>query len=45
MKCPHVGEELQRDGVVLFEKSYVELLATIETRRTAALKTTQGVME
>ncbi|MDL2716645.1 MAG: transaldolase [Acidobacteriota bacterium] len=40
-----VGEELQRDGVVLFEKSYVELLQAIETRRVDALKTTQGVME
>ncbi|MEO8587319.1 MAG: transaldolase [Acidobacteriota bacterium] len=40
-----VGEELQRDGVVLFEKSYVELLQAIETRRVDALKMTQGVME
>jgi transaldolase/glucose-6-phosphate isomerase len=40
-----VGEELQKDGVVLFEKSYDELLQTIETRRVEALKTTQGVME
>jgi transaldolase / glucose-6-phosphate isomerase len=40
-----VGDELQKDGVVLFEKSYGELLATIETRRAEALKTPQGVME
>jgi transaldolase, mycobacterial type len=38
-----VGDELQKDGVVLFEKSYDELLATIETRRAEALKTPQGV--
>ena len=38
-----VGEELQRNGVALFEKSYDELLATIETRRAEALKTPQGV--
>lgn len=31
-----VGEELQRDGVVLFEKSYDQLLGTIERRRQAA---------
>ena len=31
-----VGEELQRDGVVLFEKSYDQLLGTIEQRRQAA---------
>ncbi len=31
-----VGEELQRDGVALFEKSYVQLLGTIEKRRQAA---------
>jgi transaldolase/glucose-6-phosphate isomerase len=40
-----VGEQLQRDGVVLFEKSYDELLATIETRRVGALKTSAGVKE
>jgi len=39
------GDELQKDGVVLFEKSYDELLATIETRRAAALKTPRGVTE
>ncbi len=38
-----VGDELQKDGVVLFEKSYDELLVTIETRRAEALKTPQGV--
>jgi transaldolase/glucose-6-phosphate isomerase len=31
-----VGEELQKDGVVLFEKSYDHLLGTIEQRRQAA---------
>jgi len=31
-----VGETLQADGVVLFSKSYDELLATIEKRRAAA---------
>ena len=31
-----VGEELQRDGVVLFERSYDSLLGTIEQRRQAA---------
>jgi transaldolase/glucose-6-phosphate isomerase len=31
-----VGEELQKDGVVLFEKSYDQLLGTIEQRRLAA---------
>jgi transaldolase/glucose-6-phosphate isomerase len=31
-----VGEELQKDGVVLFEKSYDQLLGTIEQRRQAA---------
>jgi len=40
-----VGEELQKNGVVLFEKSYDDLLATIETRRAEALKTPQGVTE
>lgn len=40
-----VGDELQKDGVVLFEKSYTELLATIETRRAEALKTSAGVTE
>jgi len=39
------GEELQKEGVVLFEKSYDELLQAIETRRVEASKTTQGVME
>jgi len=32
-----VGEELQKDGVVLFEKSYDQLLGTIEQRRQAAV--------
>ena len=32
-----VGEELQRDGVVLFSKSYDQLLGTIEERRKAAV--------
>jgi transaldolase/glucose-6-phosphate isomerase len=40
-----VGDELQKDGVVLFEKSYTELLAAIESRRAEALKTRQGVRE
>jgi len=40
-----VGEELQRDGVVLFEKSYDELLQAIETRRAESLKTSAGVAE
>jgi transaldolase/glucose-6-phosphate isomerase len=31
-----VGEELQKDGVALFEKSYDQLLGTIEQRRHAA---------
>jgi transaldolase / glucose-6-phosphate isomerase len=31
-----VGEELQKDGVVLFEKSYDSLLDTIEERRKSA---------
>ena len=31
-----VGEELQKDGVALFEKSYDQLLGTIEQRRIAA---------
>ena len=34
-----VGEELQRDGVVLFSKSYDQLLGTIEVRRKAAVGT------
>ena len=34
-----VGEQLQKDGVVLFTKSYDELLATIEARRAEATKT------
>jgi transaldolase/glucose-6-phosphate isomerase len=32
------GEQLQADGVVLFSKSYDELLATVENRRAAASK-------
>ncbi len=40
-----VGEELQKNGVALFEKSYVELLAAVETRRAEALKAPQGVRE
>lgn len=32
-----VGEQLQSDGVVLFAKSYDELLATVESRRAASL--------
>jgi transaldolase/glucose-6-phosphate isomerase len=40
-----VGDELQKVGVVLFERSYDELLATIETRRAEALKTSAGVKE
>jgi transaldolase/glucose-6-phosphate isomerase len=38
-----VGEQLQKDGVVLFAKSYDELLATIEARRAEAVKTPRGV--
>ncbi len=38
-----VGEQLQRDGVVLFAKSYDELLATIESRRAGAVKASAGV--
>jgi transaldolase len=38
-----VGEQLQRDGVVLFGKSYDELLATIESRRAEAVKASAGV--
>jgi transaldolase / glucose-6-phosphate isomerase len=38
-----VGEQLQKDGVVLFEKSYVELLATIETRRAQTVAAPAGV--
>ncbi len=34
-----VGETLQRNGVDLFEKSYVDLLATIERRRKESLVT------
>jgi transaldolase/glucose-6-phosphate isomerase len=33
-----VGEKLQKDGVDLFEKSYVDLLAAIERRRAEAVK-------
>ena len=38
-----VGEQLQKDGVVLFTKSYEELLATIESRRAEAVKASAGV--
>jgi transaldolase/glucose-6-phosphate isomerase len=38
-----VGEQLQKDGVVLFAKSYDELLATIESRRAEAVKASAGV--
>jgi transaldolase len=38
-----VGEQLQRDGVALFAKSYEDLLATIETRRAEAVKASLGV--
>ncbi|MGZ5428018.1 MAG: transaldolase [Thermoanaerobaculia bacterium] len=38
-----VGEQLQKDGVVLFAKSYDELLATIESRRVEAVKASAGV--
>lgn len=38
-----VGEQLQKDGVVLFTKSYDELLATIESRRAEAVKASTGV--
>jgi transaldolase/glucose-6-phosphate isomerase len=38
-----VGEQLQRDGVVLFAKSYDDLLAAIETRRAEAVKASAGV--
>jgi transaldolase/glucose-6-phosphate isomerase len=38
-----VGEQLQRDGVVLFAKSYDELLASIESRRAEAVKASAGV--
>ena len=38
-----VGERLQTDGVVLFAKSYEELLATIESRRAEAVKASAGV--
>lgn len=34
-----VGEELQKDGVALFAKSYDQLLGTIEQRRQAAVAT------
>jgi transaldolase len=37
-----VGETLQADGVVLFSKSYDELLATIGTRRAAAAGASTG---
>jgi transaldolase / glucose-6-phosphate isomerase len=38
-----VGEQLQRDGVVLFAKSYDDLLATIESRRAEAVRASAGV--
>ena len=38
-----VGEQLQRDGVVLFTKSYDDLLSTIESRRAEAVKASAGV--
>jgi transaldolase/glucose-6-phosphate isomerase len=38
-----VGEQLQKDGVALFAKSYDELLATIEMRRAEAVRTSWGV--
>ncbi|HMA28428.1 MAG TPA: transaldolase [Thermoanaerobaculia bacterium] len=38
-----VGEQLQKDGVILFGKSYEELLATIESRRAEAVKASAGV--
>ncbi len=38
-----VGEQLQKDGVVLFGKSYDELLASIESRRAEAVKASTGV--
>jgi transaldolase/glucose-6-phosphate isomerase len=38
-----VGEQLQKNGVVLFAKSYEELLATIESRRVEAVKASAGV--
>jgi transaldolase/glucose-6-phosphate isomerase len=37
-----VGEKLQADGVVLFSKSYDELLATIEGRRAGVAKASTG---
>ncbi len=37
-----VGEQLQKDGVVLFAKSYDELLATIESRRAEAVRRPRG---
>ena len=33
-----LGEKLQGEGVVLFERSYDELLAVVEERRRAALR-------
>jgi transaldolase/glucose-6-phosphate isomerase len=38
-----VGEQLQKDGVVLFAKSYDELLAAIEARRAEVVKASRGV--
>ncbi len=38
-----VGEQLQKDGVALFTKSYEELLAAIESRRAEAVKASAGV--
>ncbi|HEX7614568.1 MAG TPA: transaldolase [Thermoanaerobaculia bacterium] len=40
-----VGDELQKSGVLLFEKSYDNLLASIETRRVEAMKTRPRVRE
>jgi transaldolase/glucose-6-phosphate isomerase len=37
-----VGEQLQADGVVLFSKSYDELLATIEKRRAEGARASKG---
>jgi transaldolase len=37
-----VGEQLQKDGVALFTKSYQELMATIESRRAEATNTARA---
>jgi transaldolase/glucose-6-phosphate isomerase len=37
-----VGEQLQKDGVALFTKSYEELMSTIESRRAEATKTARA---